>query len=223
MKSKYMTGKPFDTKVCDAIRHHVGERLVLESRRSKAFEDRDAAMAEIAELESHESREYTDLCRRHSEAVVAIDTLGKSIKWHSNQVDDLVEQADEPQLDFMYEPPDGPQRKEPGQLRLASEKGEERPVGRPRQEAPAPPAADGVDEHLNASVNELDCRENVKGKLIDAGLTTIRRVAAVIDDEASDIRDVLNCGESIAAEIKKAVRLYRTRHRRAAMSAEHAS
>lgn len=98
-----------------------------------------------------------------------------------------------------------------------------RPVGRPgrpRPEAPDPSMGDGVDEHLNASVNELDCRENLKGKLIDAGLTTIGRVAAVLDDDKQDLREVLNCGENIASEIKKAVKQYRTKHRRAAHEVE---
>lgn len=216
MKSKHMKGTPFDAKVCDAIRHHIGERLVLEVKRGKAFEDRDAALAEIAEIESRDCREYGELCRRHSEAVQAIETLGKSVKWHQNQVDELVEKADEPQLDFMYDPPEEPATK---QLKLAGVAPVGKP-GRPRPEGPDPSLGDGVDEHLRASVNELDCREDIKGKLIDAGLTTVGRVAAVLDDDKQDLREVLNCGENIASEIKKAVKQYRTKHRRAAHDVE---
>ncbi len=99
-----------------------------------------------------------------------------------------------------------------------------RPVGRPgpkpKPETPDPSKGDGVDEHLNASVNELDLRENLKGKLIAAGLTTVGRVAAILDDVAKSIRDELNCGENIASEIKASVKKFRKEHRSAAMKVE---
>lgn len=215
MKSRHMKGTAFEVKVCDAIRHHIGERLVLEVKRGKAFEDRDAAIAEIAEIESHDSREYGELCRRHSEAVQAIDTLGKSIKWHNNQVDELVESADTPHLDFMYEPPEEPTSK---QLRLADAGGK---PGRPWPEAPDPSLGDGVDEHMAASVNELDCPENLKGKMIDAGLTTVGRVADAIDRE-QDLGEMLDVGENQVRSVKKAVKAYRAAHRRAAADVERA-
>ena len=216
MKSKHMKGTPFDAKVCDAIRHHIGERLVLEVKRGKAFEDRDAALAEIAEIESRDCREYGELCRRHSEAVQAIETLGKSVKWHQNQVDELVEKADEPQLDFMYDPPEEPTK----QLKLAGVAPVGKP-GRPRPEGPDPSLGDGVDEHLRASVNELDCREDIKGKLIDAGFTTVGRVAAAIDQE-QDLAVLLNASKSTVHAVMKSVKAYREKHRRAAMETERA-
>lgn len=102
-----------------------------------------------------------------------------------------------------------------------------RPVGRPgpkpKPEAPDPSKGDGVDEHLNVSVNELDLRENLKSKLIAAGLTTVGRVAAILDDVAKSIRDELNCGENIASEIKAAVKKFRKQHRQAAADAEKAA
>lgn len=105
------------------------------------------------------------------------------------------------------------------------EPAETRPVGRPgkpKPEAPDPSKGDGVDEHLNASVAELDCRENIKGKLTAAGLTTVGRVVAVLDDDNQDLRDILNCGENIASEVKRAVKQYRDKHRRAARDVEEA-
>lgn len=224
-KSKHMTGKAFSVEVCDAIRHHIGERKALESKRVNAFEDRDAALEEKHEIDDHDSDEYLEACKRHSDAIASIDGLSSSIKWHRNRIDNLVEKADEPQLEFMYDPP--AEAPKPKQLRLAGEdtQGETRPVGRPgkpKPEAPDPSKGDGVDEHLNASVAELDCRENVKGKLTAAGLTTVGRVVAVLEDGAQDIRDVLNCGENIASEVKKAVKQYRDKHRRAAREVEEA-
>lgn len=226
--SKHMTAKPFPVEVCDAIRHHIGERKALESKRVNAFEDRDAALEEKHEIDDHDSDEYLEACKRHSDAIASIDGLSSSIKWHRNQIDDLVEKADEPQLEFMYDPPaeETHAKGGPKQLRLAPHEGsdaETRPVGRPgkpRPEAPDPSKGDGVDEHLNASVNELDIRENLKSRLVGAGLTTVGRVASAIEDKAKDLRDILNCGENIASEIKKAVKQYRTTHRKAALAAE---
>lgn len=104
-----------------------------------------------------------------------------------------------------------------------------RPVGRvgkpgkTRPEAPDPSKGDGVDEHLNASVQELDCRENIKAKLTAAGLTTIGRVVAAIENKKTDLRDVIDVGENIASEIKKAVKAFRARHRKAALEADGAA
>lgn len=229
-KSRHMTAKAFSVDVCDAIRHHIGERKALESKRANAFEDRDAALEEKHEIDDHDSDEYLEACKRHSDAIASIDGLSSSIKWHRNQIDDLVEKADEPQLEFMYDPPaEAPHAKGgPTQLRLAHDgddgsDAKTRPVGRPgkpKLEAPDPSKGDGVDEHMHAAVAELDCRENIKGRLTAAGLTTVGRVVAVLDDAEQDIRDVLNSGENIAAELKKAVKSYRSKHRKAAREAE---
>lgn len=223
-KSKHMTGKAFSVEVCDAIRHHIGERKALESKRVNAFEDRDAALEAKRDIDDHDCGEYLEACKRHSDAIAAIDGLSASIKWHRNQIDDLVDKADEPQLDFMYHPP--AEDHKPKQLKLAGEQPETLPVGRvgkpgkPRPEAPDPSKGDGVDEHLNASVQELDCREDLKAKLTAAGLTTVGRVIAAIEDKEKDLRDVINVGENLASAIKKAVKAYRAKHRKAAREVE---
>ena len=106
MKSKHFKGKSFSVQVCDAIRHHVCERISLESKRKNAFEDRDAALELKHEIRDASSREYLEACRTHSDAIAMIDSLNASIKWHRNQIDELVTKADEPELDFMYDPPE---------------------------------------------------------------------------------------------------------------------
>lgn len=224
-----MTGKAFSVKLSDAIRHHLGERRALESRRENAFSDRDAALEEKREITDRESGEYLAACRRHSDAIAEIDSLSHSIRWHGKQLDVLMEKPDEQQLDFMYDPPQEPAR--PKQLKLAGGEasgGEEparpdpRPVGRvgrPRPEVPAPDMGDGVDEHLKASVNELDCRENIKGKLIAAGLTTIGSVVEVLDDSRRHIVEIASLTDKQDGELRKAVGGYRSKHRKADLAA----
>jgi hypothetical protein len=79
-----------------------------------------------------------------------------------------------------------------------------------------------VDEHLKAHVNELDCREDLKGKLVSAGLTTIGAVAYIIDGDG-DLRDKAEINENQASEIKRAVKAYRKKHRSAAREVESAA
>ncbi len=223
-KSKHMSGQAFSVAVCDAIRHHVGEVKSLESKRSNAFDDRDAAIEELGEMEG-DSDEAHELKCRHSDAIVLIDALSSRIKWHRGQIEDLVEKADEPSLDFMYEMPAEPPKKDPKQGELKDVAKDARPVGRPgkpKPEAPDPSKGDGVDEHLAASVNELDMPENLKGKLIAAGLTTVGRVAAILDDEKKSLLDEANLNQNQTAAVTRAVKAFRKDHRQAAREAEGA-
>lgn len=208
-KSKHSTGNPFAVEVCDMIRHHIGERRALDSRRKGAFEDRDAALAELAELTDKESPEAMKLKSQHSDAIVQIDDLNSRIKWHNKQLDELVEKADEPGFDFMYDPEPTP----------TVPKGRNKSGSGPAVPEADAPGFEGVDEHLKAHVNELDCREDLKGKLVAAGLTTIGAVVAVLDG-VGDIRDEVELNENQAAEVKRAVKAYRKKHRDAARKVE---
>lgn len=213
-KSKYATNKPFTVEVCDAIRHHIGSRTALESKRKTAFEDRDAAVEELGRIKDESSPDLAKAKMRHSDAVVLIEQLSARIKWHSNQVAEIVEKADEPGFEFMYDMP--------------AEKHDDRPVGEKKNGKPAVKPAiaggetppEGVDEHLAASVNELDCRENLKGKLVDAGFKTIKDLADFIDSDKQPLGSVVEVGENGISEIKKALKAYRTKHRAAMREAE---
>jgi hypothetical protein len=214
-KSRYATGKPFAVEVCDLIRHHIGSRRALESKRKAAFDDRDAALAELAEFKDKESSDALKVKARHSDAEIQIYDLNKRLKWHSNQIAEAVDKADEPGFEFLYDMDDEPETKVP----KAKDK---------EKSGPTKPEADagvyeGVDEHLKAHVNELDMRENLKGKLVAAGLTTIGAVVRIIDDQTKSLDEIDGIGEASAAEIVAAVKAYRKKHRKAARDAETAA
>lgn len=219
-KSKHMTGKPFSVEVCDAIRHHIGERKVLDSKRTTAFEDRDAAVEEKSGIDNHDGSDYLEACKRHSDAIAAIDSISHSIKWHRNRVDELIEKADAPELEFMYEPPAEPPKRDPRQMTIATE--DKRPVGRPKPEAPEPAIAEGENQHLTASVNDLDLAERAKGKLIAAGLTTMGRLFEVIEQDGGEVKleEVANVTTAVAGSIVKAARSWQKAHRKAAHAVE---
>lgn len=137
--------------------------------------------------------------------------------------------GDEPELDVLYEmpAPPPPEKKDDGQLSLNGDTRDTRPVGRPglkpKPEAPDPSKGDGVDEHLNASVKELDMPERLIGLCENAGLTKIAHVVKVLDDtdgDAASLGEKVNGSDKDAKAIAKAVKVYRTAHRKAALKAE---
>ena len=82
---------------------------------------------------------------------------------------------------------------------------------------------DGVDEHLNASVKELDMPERLIGLCENAGITKIAHVVKVLDDsdgDAPSLGEKVNGSDKDAKAIAKAVKTFRTAHRKAAMKAE---
>jgi hypothetical protein len=239
-KSKHSKDEAFSLDVSNAIRHHTGERKALESKRVIAFEDRDAALEEKNELDDKGSDAYLEACRRHSDAIGEIDRLSSQIKWHRNQIDELVEKADEPQLDFMYEPPVEPVKKDPRQMKLGDglgqgeKKADTRPVGRPGPVKPAAPSPEmgvaGVDEHLQASVNELDIREDLKGLLIKSHMPTVNVVVGWME-KSNGTNPVGTEAENLASgcdgidlkgakAICKAVKAFRAAHRNAILEKE---
>lgn len=214
--SKHSVGKAFGVKVSDAIRHHVGEAKAIRSKRVIAHDDRDAAIAELTECGDRTSKEATVAKALHSDAIMEIERLSVLLKWHSNQIDELVQRADEPALDFMYDPPASAPSSPQKTL-------EHRPVGRPgpvRPDLPDPSKGDGVDEHLSASPNELDMREQLKCKVISAGCKTIGAIAAIIDDLARDICAELNLTDKEATAVTVSVTKFRKAHRSAMREAD---
>lgn len=216
-QSKHMTGKPFTVEVCDAIRHHVGCRIALESKRSNAFDDRDAAKAELEELKNKDSPDALKVKGRYADACIQIDDLSTRVKFHSNQVDELVEKADAPSFEFMYEISDLEKK----------EADDDRPVGKPGTPKPkkggkraggeaVPEAAqpEGFNQHLNASVNELELNDRDKQKLIDGGFVTIGQLVVFVNS-GKNLRDKLNVGEGIHSSIMRAMKQFLKDHTKA--------
>lgn len=246
-KSKHMLGRPFSVDVCDNIRHHQGEINKYESKRKNAFGDRDAALADKRGLRNKSSVEYAQACQRHSDAVVSIIDLSAQIKWHREQLKDVVADADNSQLALEYEPPEPkvpapkaekpakgekspkPEKKadeKPAALKLAGGT-DSRPVGRrPRSETPAPLAGEGVNEHLSASVNELDCREDLKSKLIKSGLTTVAEVIQKAEksaDPVAELQAVTELADTAVRAIWNSVQKFRSAHRKADLAVSGAN
>lgn len=183
--SRHAKKDPFTLDVSNLIRHHQGEIKARESQRSGAFEDRDAALAELEDLKA-DSPEAREAKIKHSDAERKLETLSALVKWHRKQLAEAIEKADEGQFDFMYNIDED----EDAQLTLhkpkkaekpaapAEEPKPKKPVGRvPKADADA--AIDGLNEHLKASVTELEVNDRIKNKLVAAGFNTMRDIAEV--------------------------------------------
>ncbi|MGH7243641.1 MAG: hypothetical protein ACREJD_09515 [Phycisphaerales bacterium] len=216
-KSKFFTGKPFSVEVCDAIRHHLGSRGVCQANRKKAFEDREAALAELDELENEHGPDALKLKERHSDAVVQIDRLDTMIKFHNNQVEEAVEKADEPEFAFMYDVSDVPPPKPKTTKKPAG--GKDTSNGAPVPDATQP---DGWNQHLMASVNELDLRDDIKAKIVKAKFTTIGELHKFIETE-EDLGTKLNAEEKDVKIVLRTVHKYVKDHTRADLETMRAS
>lgn len=223
--SKHAKKEPFPLDVSNLIRHHQGEIKARESQRVGAFEDRDAALAELEELKASDSPEAREAKIRHSDAERRIERLVARIKWHRKQLAEAIDGADEGKLKFMYDIDDD----EDAQLTLhkpkKADKPEEpekpkRPVGRPRKESE--PTTPGLDEHLAADVNELDCNDQCKSKLKEAGFETIGDIAKVfygVNGEVT-LADRVAINQNGMAAIKRAFKAYMKLHRSAQKEVE---
>lgn len=216
-KSPHTKKEPFSLEVSNLIRHHTGEIASLMSKRKTAFEDRDHLEGQIAKAEQA-GQQAVDVKAKHSDQIRLIDQLQADIKWHRDELQRVAEEADNPQLEVLYERPPEPPPLEPkapsadvpGQLRLAGTDG--------KAEKPAVPAAAGVDEHLKATVAELQLEKTLTEKLIAQGFTTIGALAKAIDAEGDLLGHGLSGPQS--SKVVKAVGSFRAEHRKAMRAAE---
>ena len=209
--SRFHTGKAFSPEICDHIRHHFGLAEVAEKNRKQAFGDRDAALSELDELENEDGPEAEKLKTMHSDAMRKIDRLNKTHKWHVSQAIEAARKGDEPEFNFMYDPPESlftHKKGEDGQMKI-----ERDPT--PEEEDPGVP--DEVNQHLAASVNELDIPENVREKCIRRGWTSVGVIAGYYD-EGADIRSLVDLNENQEATLRKAVKAYCKAHEKAAIA-----
>jgi hypothetical protein len=95
--------------------------------------------------------------------------------------------------------------------------------GRVKPEAPDPSKGDGVDEHLNVDVKELDiANPALIEKLVAAGLTKVGHLARIIDADADDLVEGAKLSVSQVKTVHASVKRYRNLHRTAAREVESA-
>ncbi len=225
----------------NAICRLCNAREAVKSWLSNEEESLKDARREIDELgvRSEESSEYREAAARLVRAERLRDAFKERLKVVANKIDAAVRDAakgeqklfDDIDWDAIEQKPSAKEiyhaDEDEDQLELGGGEKQTKPrgVGRPgpvRPEQPDPSLADGEDQHLAASVHELDVREDLKGKLIDAGLTKIAHLAKICDgpDAVHEMGSKANCDVTVAMALIASVKSYRSKHRKAMREVE---
>lgn len=214
--------KAFPGKTCARLRRLNEIRTAARSKRADLFQSRDATEEQLHATRHEETKKRENLTRDYGTVVLELKRLNHAIKSIESDVFDTIANGDQGKL------------WEDGDVQLSLEdylaeanvidddEGDVRPVGRPgkpRPIAPDPSLADGVDQHLATSINELDMPEKVKGLLINAGLLKVGNLIEIIDAD-KDIGAEANLSVKQAEDVKKAVAAFRRKHRKASLEAE---
>jgi len=206
-------------------------RDTLKSREKDLVQERKSLDTKLDELGAGDTSEHRRVSRQYVVCLRAIEYSRERLKTLADDADRIIRDAIQGKFDFADSIDEDGLVKQPSEddLFAHDDDGEPkledtRPVGRPglkpRPEEPDPTKGDGVDEHLNASVKELDMPERLIGLCENAGKTKIAHLVADLDRDDGDLSGALNCETKDAKAIAKAVKVYRTAHRKAAMKAE---
>lgn len=225
-----MAGKKlesFSPMVCQKLRNLVAARKRAKSKRGNLFKSRDAAKDSLDKCTDGEQAKKERCLAEYGLCVIDIARYDRAIKKYDDELDEAVENADN---DKLFDDPDVDEKE---YLDPTPVKKDDRPVGGPSATKPpkAPPRAakpqeaqqqaDGVEEHLAVSCNELDLPEKHKGILVTAGVASIKVLAEWMDKaEFINWGEKLDCSVAEIDAIKKAVAKYRKAHFRAQLSAE---
>ena len=225
-----MSEKKYDAfpgVVCQRLRNLVNVRTKAENHRKKLFDQRDQLEEEINAAEKKGKKaDVQELKAKCFDVLREIDKDRKTIAWVNGEISEAVEKADDLKLwntaDVevpSFEDDDDGEKDDPDQM-VIGKPGTPKPVKGKRGEAvDENPQPEGFNQHLNASVNELEVNDRERQKLVDAGFVTIGQLHKFIEDKKS-LRDKLNCGENPESNIKRALKAFLKKHTRADMQRE---
>lgn len=222
MSQKYET---FPAIVCQRLRNLVDVRTKAENHRKKLFDKRDQLEEEIAGLsKAGKKAEVQELKAQCFDVIKEIDKDRKTINWCNGEISEAVEKADEPKL-WNTADVEVPTFEETGEE--DAEDPDQQTIGKPGtpkpsrgRTKPAPEAEppEGWNQHLTASVNELDINDAAKQKLVDAGFVTIGALHQFITS-GKDLRAKLNVSENFFSPIMRSYKRFLKDHTKADMEA----
>lgn len=216
----------FSLDVSNRIRHLSGERKVASANRKNTFLDRDEASGEMDDCEQG-TTEYNEASIRFSEAIRKILKLDVDIKWCDAELEKIIGDTEkleaDPRLidvDALKPPKEAyvhKRKKEGGDVEGQATMGDA-PVGRRKkfvQNEADDGVAQGVNEHLKASVNELDITAIAKEKCVEVGLTTVGEIKLVMDSDPTWGGLAGKVGTGFGNAVGQAVKAFLSKHTRA--------
>lgn len=219
-------------KAWKALMALANARTVAKQRESELIGTRKDLENQLDTLGAGNTADHLRVSRDYVVTLRSIEFERDRLKTLADQMERTITEAQQGKFEFAEEIADDERAllKRPKETDLfhkpdpkpESKPEDKRPVGRPKPEAPEPAIADGENQHLTASVNDLDLAERAKGKLIAAGLTTIGRLFEVIEQEGGEVKleEAANVTTAVAGAIVKAARSWQKAHRKAARAVE---
>lgn len=218
-------------KAWQAIMNLAKARAVAKAREIELVTTRKDLENQLDELGAGGTAEHLRVSREYVITIRSIDFERDRMKTLADQLEKAITDSMQGKFEFAEEAEDDRKL-----IRRPSEKDlfhkpepveekpkDARPVGRPKAETPEPPIAEGENQHLKASVNELDCIEKHKGKLINAGITTMGRLFEIMESdsiEALMLSEKADVTPAAARQIVAAATKWKKAHRKAAREAE---
>lgn len=232
-----MAYKTFSPVVCERLRRLVAAERDARSKREDLFSDRDDIKDKLGRLHAQElltdsvgvPLERSTLLAQLGQAVLDIESYDRVIKGIQSEKNRVIEKADQAELfpdaevpiaQWSAPPVKPPRRASAGTEGDSSTPPATRPVvgGTDGSRLRSPFEASGQDQHLEASVHELDVSGEVHAALIRARFDTVGAVAAA-EDAGESLSDLTGLGDVDVARVRGALKAYRTVHRSAAVEA----
>jgi hypothetical protein len=233
--------RQYPPAVCERLDRLSEARVAEIAREESLIKQRKATKEEFGRIGWGSTDKHKDLALDYVQTVFEIDHSRARQKSLSEKIDETIRNAhqrelfdDADDIDSLVQPASIDQVVKAvaggaGEEDDADPDQEFLPVGGPSAAEPPKPLrlapADqpaGFDEHLNASINELDMRDDLKTACAKAGRHHINSLVVIVDgpDELAALQNTLNVTEKDARAIIRAVKAYRTAHRGAMRRAE---
>lgn len=217
-----------ENKVLKALFAIADARDACKNHEVDLVQERKSLDSKLNELGAGDSAEHRRVSREYVVCIRAIEYERHRLRELADKADQVVKEARQGKFNFAsIDESEMVKRPTEDELFAAPDPapaGDVLPVGRPglkpKPEEPDPSKGDGVDEHLKASVKELDMPERLIGLCENAGKTKVGHLADILDGKDGDLSEALDCEAKDAKAIAKAVKVYRDKHRKAAMKAE---
>lgn len=234
------TNKGWEEKICLRLERLQEVRTAEISREQELIRHRKSVKNELLKLGPGRTPAHLNLgldfamvlfkiehCRDHQRTLN--DKIGESISkarqpelWDFDDEDEIVSRDPSDQELFDALAPSKKPRETDGdddadQLGLDGKPINPRAKGQPGRVKPAAHVqAEGVDEHLNASVKELQLEDSLTNKLIGLGYERIGQLAKAIDEGVElEGKDVSGLSGPQAKKVRAAVEKFRKAHRKA--------
>ncbi|MCK6475306.1 MAG: hypothetical protein L6Q35_00570 [Phycisphaerales bacterium] len=235
--------RQYPPAVCERLDRLSEARVSEIAREDALIKTRKAVKEEFGRIGWGKTDKHKDLALDYVQTVFEIDHSRARQKSLSEKIDDTIRNAHQKELfdhaddiDTLVQPASIDQVVKAvaggaGEDDDADPDQQDLPVGGPSASEPpkrlrlAPEQPAGIDEHLKASVAELDMRDDLKAACVKAGRSHINGLVVIIDgpDELASMQTTLNVNEKDAKAIIRAVKAYRSAHRGAMRQAESAT